>query len=116
LAASGTQTGIVQVVRVPSGETVQQWQAHRDIIESVAFHPDGSMLATGSRDRRVRLWQRNGDEFHELLTLHFGNGVRQVCFSPDGTKLAVLVQNERSVRLWYLDRLRERLGQMGLGW
>jgi hypothetical protein len=64
----------------------------------------------------VRLWRRDGDRFHELLTLHFGNGVRQVCFSPDGTKLAVLVQNERAVRLWHLDRLRGRLEQMNLGW
>jgi WD40 repeat protein len=115
-AASGTQNGWVQVARLPRGETIQHWQAHRDSVETVAFHPDGQLLATGSRDRRVRLWQRDGDQFHELLTLHFGNGVRQVSFSPDGTKLAVLVHNERSVRLWHLDRLRERLGQMGLGW
>src|SRR5262249_43884509 len=46
LAASGTQTGFVQVARVPSGETIQEWQAHRDSVESVAFHPDGQLLAT----------------------------------------------------------------------
>ena len=39
------------------------------------------------------------------LTLYFGNSVRQVAFSPDGSTLAVLVNNERAVRVWHLDRL-----------
>src|SRR5262249_11117691 len=61
LAASGTQAGHVQVVRLPGGEVVQAWQPHRDAVEAVAFHPESRLLATGSKDRTVRLWQREGD-------------------------------------------------------
>jgi hypothetical protein len=39
-----------------------------------------------------------------------------VCFTLDSQKLAVPAQNERAVRLWYLDRLRERLKAMNLDW
>jgi hypothetical protein len=64
----------------------------------------------------VRLWQRRGDSFAELLTLHFGNPVVQVGFHPDGKKLGVLVYNDRAVRIWHIDRLRERLARLGLDW
>jgi hypothetical protein len=42
--------------------------------------------------------------------------IEQLDFTADGKKLAVLVQNERAVRLWDLDRLHTRLKEMGLGW
>ena len=37
-------------------------------------------------------------------------------FSPDGRYLGVLFPNHRGVRLWDLDRLRARLGELGLDW
>jgi hypothetical protein len=116
LAVSGTQQGIVQVVRVPSGELGAELSAQADSVESVAFRPDGCLLATAGKDKKVRLWQREGDDFRELLSLPAAGPVVQVAFSPDGTKLAMLVHNERAIRLWHLDRLFERLEKMGLGW
>src|SRR5262249_49837101 len=41
-------------------------------------------------------------------------GICAPAFSPDGRTLGMLVQNERAVRLWPLDRLRSRLAALGL--
>jgi WD40 repeat protein len=122
LAVWGTGKGQVQVARLPDGDLLPElWaaeamKAHRDGVEAVAFRPDGRLLATGARDGRVCLWQREGETFRELLTLQFASPVASLTFTPDGHKLAVLVQNEYAVRLWDLDRLRARLAKMGLDW
>jgi WD40 repeat protein len=112
----GAQNGVVLLARIPGGEVLQELKAHRDRVTAVAFHPEGRLLVTASRDRTVRLWQRRGDAFHELLKLDFDRPVETARFSPDGDKLAVPVHREYAVRLGHLDRLRERLVAMGLGW
>ncbi len=117
LAASGTQSGAVQVVRVPGGAAFgPTLRGHQEDVQSVAFSPGGDYLATGSRDRTVRLWQRADAEFREVIVLPVPGPVTQVEFSPDGTQLSVLVQKECAVRVWHLPRLRESLGKLGLDW
>jgi hypothetical protein len=39
-----------------------------------------------------------------------------MAFVPSGTGLAVLFPGETALRLWRLDRLRKRLGDLGLDW
>jgi WD40 repeat protein len=77
---------------------------------------DGRLLASGCADRTVRLWQRDGDTFHELLALRFPAAVTAVAFRPGGDQLAVVVRGEHAVRVWHLDRLRQRLAALGLDW
>jgi WD40 repeat protein len=115
LAAWGTQKGEVRVVQVPSGEEVFREEAHRDAVEAVALSADASVLATGSRDRTVALWVRDGTTYRPWLTLRPGSGpVTSLALSGDGGSLAVAVQKERGVHLWHLDRLRTRLAGLGL--
>jgi hypothetical protein len=49
-----------------------------------------------------------------VLTLRAGGGVRKVAVSSDGRLLTVLIDGERAVRRWRLDRLREALAALGL--
>jgi WD40 repeat protein len=55
---------------------------HRARVLSIAFSPDCALLATGSKDHDVRLWEvATGDP---LLRLPHGYKVRDAEFSPDG--------------------------------
>ncbi|HLO89138.1 MAG TPA: pentapeptide repeat-containing protein, partial [Nostocaceae cyanobacterium] len=67
-------------------------------VYTVAFSPDGKVLATGERDSRVRLW--NPTSGKELLTLagHSGS-VRSVAWSGDGQTLAS-ASDDKTVKLW----------------
>jgi WD40 repeat protein len=106
----------VQLVRVPTGEIAAELKPHRDAVESLAFRADGQLLATGSKDNSVRLWRRQADSFSELITLSAPGPVTWLSFTPDGKSLAMLIQDEYAVRIWRLDRLQQRLGELGLGW
>ena len=53
---------------------------------SIAFSPDGRLLATGSRDTTIRLWDASTGTLLRTLEPH-GSWIRSVAFSPDGTRL-----------------------------
>jgi WD40 repeat protein len=114
VAAAGTDTGEVCLIRVPGGEVLARLPAHRDRITAVAFSGN-RLLATGSRDHTVRLWQGDGAGWREVITLSLPAPVRWLAFHPDGIRLFVLLDQELAVRVWHLDRLRTQLTELGLG-
>ena len=66
-------------------------------ILALAFSPDGTRLASGSRDKTVRLWDINN---HASMPLQKHTGwTNVVAFSPDGKMLASGSTN-KTVQLW----------------
>ena len=66
---------------------VQTLTGHSDWVRSVAFSPDGQLLASGSDDNTIKLWQPGTGNQIRTLTGH-SNWVISVAFSPDGQLLA----------------------------
>jgi WD40 repeat protein len=67
-------------------------------VNSVAFSPDGTLLATASADRTARTWDTATGTLRTTLTEHTGP-VNSVAFSPDGTLLAT-ASADRTARTW----------------
>jgi WD40 repeat protein len=60
---------------------------HKDRIFRIAWSPDGTKLASASRDRTVRIWDLHGNTLATLTG--FPDWVTSVSWSPEGNQLAV---------------------------
>ncbi|MFO1497005.1 MAG: serine/threonine-protein kinase, partial [Verrucomicrobiota bacterium] len=78
---------------------------HRDFISGLAFSPDGALLASGSVDGTIRLWDTATGQSCATLFGHMQEAT-DVAFSNDGRTLASVGFGE-AARLWHLATSRE---------
>ena len=65
------------------------------------FSPDGTKLASGSKDKTVRLWDTNTNDELAILQKHTG-WINALAFSSDGKRLAS-GSTDKTVNLWDTD-------------
>ena len=67
-------------------------------MRAVAFHPDGSLLASAGSDKTVRIWDVVKRRCTRELTGHTMT-VQGLAFAPDGADLAS-ASSDGNVRIW----------------
>jgi len=74
-------------------------RGHSDLVSSVKFSVDGTLIASGSCDKTVRLW---GAETGLEITVMSGHTdrVTGIAFSPDGQFLAS-ASDDQTIRFWH---------------
>ena len=95
--AAGSRRGEVRVWREAGQILHLVWQAHTDIVITLAFSPDERMLASASFDGSVTLWEVESRAL--LWSGWHTKGINWLAFAPDGGLLAS-GSNDASVRLW----------------
>jgi small GTP-binding protein len=73
-------------------------RGHEGVIRSIAWSPRGDMLASGSEDNTIRLWDAQSGKHLRTLTGH-SRYVHSMVWSPDGSVLASGSADE-TIRLW----------------
>ena len=122
LVASASSDYTARLFDLSSGDARAELRGHEHVVECVAFAPvaayasicqlaglpapqddaaraPGRFLATGSRDKTVRLWTQQGQCLRTLRG--HDNWVRGLVFAPSGKHL-VTVSDDKTMRVWEL--------------
>jgi len=88
-----------------------RWKAHQRSVYTISFSSDGKLLASGSRDGTIKIW--NWKEKRELHTLPGHQySVNSISFSPDG-KLLASGSSDNTIKIWNVQEGGEPLTLSG---
>mmetsp|Transcript_31451 Transcript_31451/g.92222 ORF Transcript_31451/g.92222 Transcript_31451/m.92222 type:complete len:563 (+) Transcript_31451:77-1765(+) len=83
---------------------VKRMTGHQQAVNHIAFSPDGRYFASGSFDKKVKIWSGKSGDFINTLTGHVG-AVYQVAWSNDSRYL-VSASKDSTAKLWEIPSCR----------
>src|SRR5262249_15643063 len=97
LATVAAQT--IHLWDIASGKELRKREGHNKVVDSMAYSPDGKLLAASSiNDNSIRVWDGGTGKPIQILQEH-KDSVRAVTFTPDG-KTIVSGGVDNTIRLW----------------
>ena len=120
--AGGTKEGRIRIWDTTTGEERKRLIGHANVgtlrrefkavnVWVLAFSPDGKMIASGSKDKTVQLWDIEKDKKLATLETHEG-WITALAFSADGKTLAS-GDADKVIKLWDVDTHKERATLLG---
>ena len=84
--------------------STEELGTHQGAVYSVAFSPDGQMLASGSDDHTIKLWNLSQPDTNPKILKHEGKVMVIAFFFSEDKKVQLLASGsgDKKVRLWNL--------------
>ena len=100
LNAVGNYNSISPTSRVIGDGLIDTLTGHAESINCIAISPNGQLLASGSEDTTIKLWDLQTSECLATLEGH-EEGVKSIAISPNG-QLLVSGSADHTIKLWQL--------------
>ncbi len=101
--ASGGMSGQVMLSEVSANPNHLSLNGHTWSVKTLAFSPDGKILASGSRDNTIHLWNTETEGEIAILRGH-SKEIYILRFSADGSTL-VSGSGDGTILLWDRDKI-----------
>jgi WD40 repeat protein len=98
LPASSMEGGKVRVWDIRSGALLATFEADEYITRTVAFSPDGSIVAAGNQDGTIKLWDAKTNKLLRTIQAHVVK-TAAIAFSFDGRFIATS-GNDGTISVW----------------
>jgi U3 small nucleolar RNA-associated protein 12 len=122
----GTKTGELELFDVASASMLESFKAHEGAVWTLAVHPDGRSVCTGSADKSAKFWdfqvvqedipgtKRTTPRLKlvQTKTLKVADDILSLKFSPDARLLAVALL-DNTVKVFFVDSLKLFLNLYG---
>jgi WD40 repeat protein len=79
---------------------IQTLVGHSGVVRAVAISPDGQLLASGSEDNTIKIWQLKTGRLVRTLIGHT-NWISSLAITPDGQML-VSASGDSTIKIWQL--------------
>jgi len=106
--ASAGVDGTVRTCDVTTGALKSKFEGHSKGAMSLAYSSDGKLLAVGSADSMVKIWEVQSGHERRVLTEEIEGSTASVSFSPNG-KLLASAGSGAKVLLWEVETGRHRI-------
>lgn len=100
--AIGDEDGLIKLFTLFGDGSVTRLVGHSSPIEDLKFSTDGRFIASASRDKTVRLWNRKNYTSQPITLDDHPDWVFTVAFSPDNKQILAGTR-EQVVRAWPTD-------------
>jgi WD40 repeat protein len=88
-----------------SQQLIDEFLGHDAPVTALAYSPDGKVLASGSEDRTLRIWNEGGEE---IAQIELDSQITSLTFSADGVFLYTGNANTTCSRLNIADLLPKK--------
>ena len=95
---SSTEPVTPHIVDITTGKLLYTYRGYSACVNTVAWSPDGKLIASAGKDRNVHVWEAATGRKLLFFPLHKAE-VSTVAWSPDGTRIAS-AGKDRIVQVW----------------